>query len=46
MNARQRAAQVAAQIQRERAVADKTRGITLTELGVRVKGDEVKVAER
>jgi|ERR1035437_9175087 hypothetical protein len=42
MNARQRAVQVAAQVQRERAVADKTRGVTLTELGVRVKGDQVR----
>jgi hypothetical protein len=41
MNARQRAAQVSAQVQRERAVVDKNRGVTLTELGVRVKGDEV-----
>jgi hypothetical protein len=41
MKARQRAVQVAAQVQRERAIADKTRGVTLTDLGVRVKGDEV-----
>jgi hypothetical protein len=41
MKAGQRAVQVAAQVQRERAIADKTRGVTLTDFGVRVKGDEV-----
>ncbi|HEY2574783.1 MAG TPA: hypothetical protein VGI74_00595 [Streptosporangiaceae bacterium] len=42
MNAKQRAAQVAAEIQRSRSSADVARGVTLSELGVRVKGNEVR----
>jgi hypothetical protein len=42
MNAQQRAARVAAEIQRSRAVSDTARGVTLIELGVRVKGNEVR----
>jgi hypothetical protein len=42
MDARQRAARVAAEVQRSRAVADTARGVTIPELGVRVKGNEVR----
>jgi hypothetical protein len=42
MNAKQRAARVAAEIQRSRASAEAARGVTLSELGVRVKGNEVR----
>jgi hypothetical protein len=42
MNAQQRAARVAAEIERSRAIADTVRGVTLIELGVRVKGHEVR----
>ena len=41
MNAKQRAARVATEIQHSRAIAETARGVTLTELGVRVKGNEV-----
>jgi hypothetical protein len=41
MNAQQRAASTAAEIRRSRAAAEVARGVTLKELGVRVKGGEV-----
>jgi Short C-terminal domain len=41
MSAQQRAANAAAEIHRSRAAAEAARGVTLTALGVRVKGNEV-----
>lgn len=41
MDARRRAAKVAADVERSRAVASATRGVTLYELGVYVKDGEV-----
>lgn len=44
VNAQQRAARVAADIQRSRSSADAARGVWLSDLGVRVKGNEVRKA--
>jgi hypothetical protein len=42
MTANERAARAAAEVRRSRAASDLTRGVTLPELGVRIKGNEVR----